>query len=216
VWYLLYSLCVCVCTCISICAGSSLQATGRVLNQLVASDFGITQETCAASCNLAGYGLMGLTAHAPSNPPPLVYCYCGHALDPEAAPAAASECDITCPSASWELCGGSGYMLAFNTSCAGLPPAPPPGPPLPTGPACSQTEAKKWKFCNTSVALDDRVWDLVNRVSIAEAGAQLTARQAPAISRLGIPSFYWGTNVNQCVISLSLALASYLVRLGMV
>jgi beta-glucosidase-like glycosyl hydrolase len=27
-----------------------------------------------------------------------------------------------------------------------------------------------------------------------DAGAQLTARQCPAIPELGLPSFYWGTN----------------------
>jgi len=42
--------------------------------------------------------------------------------------------------------------------------------------------------------LEARVADLVSRVSVAEAGALLTARESPAISRLGIPAFYWGTN----------------------
>ena len=42
--------------------------------------------------------------------------------------------------------------------------------------------------------LDERVTDLVNRITMAEAGAMLTARQSPAIPRLGIPEFYWGTN----------------------
>jgi beta-glucosidase-like glycosyl hydrolase len=36
--------------------------------------------------------------------------------------------------------------------------------------------------------------DLVGRISMAEAGALLTARQSPEIPRLGIPAFYWGTN----------------------
>ena len=42
--------------------------------------------------------------------------------------------------------------------------------------------------------MEARVADLVSRVSVAEAGALLTARESPAISRLGIPAFYWGTN----------------------
>jgi beta-glucosidase len=35
---------------------------------------------------------------------------------------------------------------------------------------------------------------LVNRISLLEAGALLTARESPGIPRLGIPAFYWGTN----------------------
>ena len=54
--------------------------------------------------------------------------------------------------------------------------------------------AKKWKFCDTSVPLDERVSDLVKRISLQEAGSLLTARESAAIPRLGIPAFYWGTN----------------------
>lgn len=35
----------------------------------------------------------------------------------------------------------------------------------------------------------------VSRISLAEAGPLLTARSSPALPLLGVPSFYWGTNV---------------------
>lgn len=70
----------------------------------------------------------------------------------------------------------------------------PPAPPLPPGPACSQVASRAFKFCNTSLSLEARVADLVRRVSVGEAGALLTARESPAIPRLGVPAFYWGTN----------------------
>lgn len=35
----------------------------------------------------------------------------------------------------------------------------------------------------------------VSRITLDEAGPQLTARSSPALPRLGVPSFYWGTNV---------------------
>ena len=36
--------------------------------------------------------------------------------------------------------------------------------------------------------------DLVSRLTLQEAGPLLTARQSPAVPRLGLPAFYWGTN----------------------
>eukprot|EP01062_Namystynia_karyoxenos_P033258 TRINITY_DN2446_c0_g1_i1.p1 TRINITY_DN2446_c0_g1~~TRINITY_DN2446_c0_g1_i1.p1 ORF type:complete len:823 (+),score=272.37 TRINITY_DN2446_c0_g1_i1:81-2549(+) len=49
-------------------------------------------------------------------------------------------------------------------------------------------------FCDTKLSIDERVKDLVGRVHTDEAGAQLTARQSPTLDRLGLPSYYWGTN----------------------
>ena len=84
-----------------------------------------------------------------------------------------------------------GAMAAYGPiTCS---PEAPPSQLLPPGPACSQAASRAFKFCNTSLSLEARVADLVNRVSVAEAGALLTARESPAI-RLGIPAFYWGTN----------------------
>ena len=76
--------------------------------------------------------------------------------------------------------------------------APAQRPPLPSGynTACrGQNAATKWPFCNTSLSHDERLDDLVARISMSEAGSQLTARQSSALPRLGIPSYYYGTNV---------------------
>jgi beta-D-xylosidase 4 len=67
-------------------------------------------------------------------------------------------------------------------------------PALANGSACSQPEVQSLPFCNTSLSFAERVADVVARLTLDEAGGQLTARQAPSIPRLGIPSFYWGTN----------------------
>jgi hypothetical protein len=74
----------------------------------------------------------------------------------------------------------------YNVTCDG-PLPPPPGPPL-TGIACSQPESVGWAFCDKTQPLEARVADLVSRITLWELGPQLTARQAPAIPRLGIPS----------------------------
>jgi hypothetical protein len=53
-------------------------------------------------------------------------------------------------------------------------------------------------FCNTSLPIDDRVWDLVSRIQDDEKAALLTARGPGGvlkdIPRLGVPTYYWGTN----------------------
>ncbi len=62
------------------------------------------------------------------------------------------------------------------------------------GPACSQPEVQGLPFCDLQLSFAERAADLTSRLTLAEIGPQLTARFSPAIARLGIPAFYWGTN----------------------
>ena len=127
-------------------------------------------------------------------------CWCGCSLNGAATTLPNETCATPCGGthASNGPCGGVAAMAAFLVEC--YPVAPPStvcggngSHTLPKGRACSQAAAKAWAFCNTSLPLDERVTDLVGRISMAEAGALLTARQSPEIPRLGIPQFYWGT-----------------------
>jgi len=46
-----------------------------------------------------------------------------------------------------------------------------------------------------SLSLDERVDDLVSRITLEQAATQLTARESPSIAPpLNLPSYYWGTN----------------------
>eukprot|EP00047_Mylnosiga_fluctuans_P007107 m.251131 g.251131 ORF g.251131 m.251131 type:complete len:817 (-) comp17080_c0_seq1:24-2474(-) len=63
-----------------------------------------------------------------------------------------------------------------------------------TGEACTQPQTKGLPFCNTALPIDQRVDDLVARIMLNESGHLLTARESIAIPRLGLPSYYWGTN----------------------
>lgn len=154
---------------------------------------------CASACAALGYPLGGVTSGSLDNthgtPSPMYSCYCGCQLN-EASPALPNQtCAAPCSGAppGDGPCGAPGAMATFVAECV---PRPPPSTvcnngtkPLPPGPACSQAAAKGWKFCDTSIALDDRVTDLVDRLLMSEAGPLLTARESPAIPRLGIPSF---------------------------
>eukprot|EP00750_Incisomonas_marina_P026573 INCI5925.5.p1 GENE.INCI5925.5~~INCI5925.5.p1 ORF type:complete len:777 (+),score=135.25 INCI5925.5:23-2353(+) len=59
---------------------------------------------------------------------------------------------------------------------------------------CANADASQFKFCDTSLDLEERLSDLVSRITTADAGPQLTARQSPSIPSLDLPSYYWGTN----------------------
>eukprot|EP00755_Sulcionema_specki_P029901 Sspe_Gene.93162::Locus_65868_Transcript_2_2_Confidence_0.667_Length_2346::g.93162::m.93162 len=71
--------------------------------------------------------------------------------------------------------------------------------------ACTLPSTTDLPFCNTKLPIDQRVADLVQRIELEESGQQLTARESPSIDRLGLPSYYWGTNAihgiqnTQCV-----------------
>ena len=61
----------------------------------------------------------------------------------------------------------------------------------------------KFPFCNTSLPLNDRINDLISRLTLDEKAVQLTARESPsnAIPRLGIPEYDWGANCIHSVLS---------------
>ena len=149
-----------------------------------------------AACSASGFLYAGLTGRVGH-----YYCYCSCAPNPAAPPAPnnATYCPTKCSAGAPGSCGGDGAMAAYGpiTCTPAKPPSHtcgPPAPPLPPGPACSQAASRAFGFCNTSLSLETRVADLVRRISVGEAGALLTARESPAIPRLGIPAFYWGTN----------------------
>ena len=88
-----------------------------------------------------------------------------------------------------------------------MPPIPPPSPPHHhggggspmggwSGPeACSPgTNGTTLKFCDHTLPLDARLDDLIGRVEVDEIALELTARQSEPLDRIGVPSYYWGTN----------------------
>ncbi len=79
---------------------------------------------------------------------------------------------------------------------SGLRSGPIPPPSLHGWFGCLKDDANTtgFPFCDRTQTPDARADDLARRISIDEAGAQLTARQSPEVSRLGVPSYYWGTN----------------------
>ena len=164
----------------------------RALNVSSTQSGAMSATACARLCGFSGFPFGGVTGHV-TPAPPQFSCYCGVGLVPGAVPAKAQgDCNLACPLNASENCGGNYRLSVFSIACD--PPVPPPGPPLAPGPACSQAETRGLPFCDTALPLAARVSDLVGRLNLAEIGPQLTARNSPAIPRLGIPPFYWGVN----------------------
>lgn len=70
------------------------------------------------------------------------------------------------------------HLSGYNTACR----------------ADSPAGVREMPFCDPSLTHEQRLDDLVPRINISEMGSQLTARESSALSRLGIPAYYYGTN----------------------
>ena len=162
----------------------------RAIDIEIVSAEHMSSEICTDSCAGLGYAVSGVTGHGP--PDQTFYCYCGISINPSAVPAPESECNVTCPNGAPVSCGGNYRMSLYNaTNCD--TPLPPPAQNL-NGTACTQPETINLPFCNTSLTFAERTRDLVGRITLAEIGPQLTARNSPPIPRLGIGAYYWGAN----------------------
>ena len=83
------------------------------------------------------------------------------------------------------------YFLTCLASISAIKNTPPTG--MGTGYACDESHSS-FKFCDTTLSLEERVEDLVSRINVSDFASQLTARQSDALEELGVPSYYWGTN----------------------
>ena len=164
----------------------------------VAASATLNVQGCVDACAADGFSVAALT----SNPTPQVYCYCAAAVAPGAQRAPLSSCALACPGAAGAgggNCGAPGFSASYSFVCENpLPPAPAPplGPALAPGRACSQPEVRGMPFCNASLPRTERVADLVGRLTLTEIASQLQARSSTAVPRLGLPPFYWGSNVS--------------------
>jgi hypothetical protein len=72
----------------------------------------------------------------------------------------------------------TGAMAAFHMPCANATTCGGGPPKLPAGRACSQSATKGFKFCDTSLSLDARVTDFVERITLVRKGYTRTYQQA--------------------------------------
>ncbi|MDR0995943.1 MAG: glycoside hydrolase family 3 C-terminal domain-containing protein [Tannerella sp.] len=80
--------------------------------------------------------------------------------------------------------------------------------------ACHQKPAYKYAFQNPNLPVDERVNDVVGRLSIEEKISQMM-NNAPAIPRLGIPAYNWWSEALHGVARSSYRTTSYPQAIGM-
>lgn len=160
----------------------------RVLGNPV-HDGGMTQEYCAQLCSDKKMELAGVEF--------ATQCMCGRQL--AAGATASTNCKMACSDPK-EICGGNDAIGVFSFKCSGAPvpaPKPPPPPPPcclkepcnnPPGSACASelynpcivpdSPQSKMPFCNSTLPIDVRAADAVNRMTVAEK--MYAARATPS------------------------------------
>ncbi|GMH92933.1 hypothetical protein TL16_g12494 [Triparma laevis f. inornata] len=62
--------------------------------------------------------------------------------------------------------------------------------------ACSTPETNTYPFCDETLTTQNRVNDLIQRLTLDQKAKMMTARQSPdgGVKELGVPEYDWGTN----------------------
>ena len=170
-------------------AGCSLQGAqcyvdddSRILNEAHFAG-ALTTEYCAQYCHDANFSLAGVENGGE--------CYCGHNVRAGAKRADASDCNKPCTGDEHEHCGGFWRLSVFSFSCSGKPVPVPKGPPLLLNPCLNKTAPwAKQPWCDPTLPIDDRVADMVSRMTLAEKIDSLDTT-AHAIDSLGLPAYNW-------------------------
>ena len=147
-----------------------------------------TLQTCAERCCAAGYSGPQAVAGVEFG----VECYCARSFDLAAhwfkREPLASCAKKTCPGNASQSCGDSYRISVYRSTCSKSCRAP--GPP-PAASCWSSPAISGEKFCDRTASPNERVADLLPRLSTPEKLARLEwGSHAPPIARLGLPAMY--------------------------
>ena len=149
-------------------------------------DGGLSREYCAQYCSDKGFQLAGVESGRE--------CYCGNALRGDAKLATnASECDFKCSGkdAQSETCGGYWRLDVFKFSCSGTPVPQPRTPDFINNPCLNKSSVfASQPWCDASLSIDERVDDMVSRLTLEEKIGALDT-SAPPLPSLGLNAYNW-------------------------
>jgi beta-D-xylosidase 4 len=153
----------------------------------------MSPELCARLCFDRQLPLAGVEAGTE--------CMCGREVDSRAEVlSGAGVCAAPCAGNRSEHCGARFQLHVFNVSCSGTPrpppplPGPPPGPPPPAA-GCLNPAFAKQRWCNAALPIDERVSDMISRMTLSEKIVSLGSSKN-AIPSLGLPSYNWRSEAN--------------------
>jgi hypothetical protein len=144
-------------------------------------DAHMTHERCAQACCAAGFIGPAAVAGVEFGDE----CYCSHGFNATAAtPEPAASCAARkCPGNSSQDCGDSYRIVVFRATCHAPCRAPTPRPPAPApSPPPTPALLKCWdqsspisstQYCNPKLSADERVADLLPRLTTAEKLARV-------------------------------------------
>ena len=156
-----------------------VDVSSRILGDSAVFSGSLTQEYCAQLCANKKMSLAGVENGNE--------CYCGNAVKAGAATAADTDCNTGCLGNPREKCGGNWRIGVSTFKCSGAPVPQPSEPPEMVNP-CKTSKFSKMPFCNTALAIDDRVADAVSRMTLQEKIANLDTGGAP-IESLGLNGY---------------------------
>ena len=128
------------------------------LGPVMPSD-GTSPATCVDLCARIGFQLAGVEDHD--------QCFCGDAIHATATPRPAAECQVmNCSGNEDQMCGDVNRIRIFNATCTGYP--------EPNYWACTTDEARQFPYCNISLPHEDRLSDLLSRLTLEEKIAAIS------------------------------------------
>mmetsp|Transcript_19145 Transcript_19145/g.48555 ORF Transcript_19145/g.48555 Transcript_19145/m.48555 type:complete len:862 (+) Transcript_19145:48-2633(+) len=165
----------------------------RSLGFMADSSSSMKQEDCAATCYRLGKELSGVEYQQ--------QCFCGNSVAARAEARPMDECQkMACPGNATQSCGDANRILVYNTTCT--------GERTPLFHGCQAPEARGLPYCDTSRFQEERVEDLVGRMTLEEK-VQVIAPQKDlggtcachtrGVPRLGLPNWSWLTETNTAV-----------------
>ena len=178
--------------------------TDRILGpkSITAPMMPMSHEICAQICTNGKHKLAGVEFGQ--------QCYCGDKLNYPGV--ASSGCTSPCQGNTSQHCGGSDAIEVFSFACSGTPVPIPTGPPPPPGPSpylyhgCMDAASKAEKYCNPSLSDEDRVDDIISKLSLADKIALGSPTHQPfcvchtaPIASAKLPDYKWLTETNSCV-----------------
>ena len=161
----------------------------RVMGSAV-FDGAITQEYCAQLCADAGKHFAGTEFST--------QCFCSDKL-----PAAkkGGRCTMPCSGNAQETCGGNYAIQVYAVHCSGTPVPPPKKKAEMINPCINASSVHaKQKWCDAALPIDERVADMVGRMTLAEKIANMDTGGAP-IATLGLSKYNWWSEASTGVAS---------------
>eukprot|EP01060_Flectonema_neradi_P016783 TRINITY_DN2341_c1_g1_i1.p1 TRINITY_DN2341_c1_g1~~TRINITY_DN2341_c1_g1_i1.p1 ORF type:complete len:848 (+),score=204.59 TRINITY_DN2341_c1_g1_i1:39-2582(+) len=155
---------------------------------------GQTQDGCAIACDSLGFAFSGVEFGN--------QCFCGNSAPDASKKISDDKCKaMKCPGDKTEDCGGADAILINKQNCEGN---------APNKQACMTEKSKGYGFCDPSKSIDERIDDLVSRVTVEEMVAAVVPDAAlgslchchtQGVPSLDIPDYTWLVETNTAVAS---------------